>query len=377
MLRGAALLLLALLCGQAAASPIKLVKLKSAMLGDALGGMAVHDDSMHVPANFTEGKCWGNGFCFPRFNAAVKEKPVMVCPEGATLNSTLGKLTCLQQRVVKTQSCVRGMRSCPAGFEELEDDKLCLPKEVRSSMIGMLAVFKVKAQLPFTIVPTLKSALADAAANGVHGPNITLLANMSRPHITLPAFPDVSISVNKTAFNPLTVTKNPLLLVKAAGELSQAGQEVVHAMVGGVDPMDLLRRAFANLNVSEVMDVVPEINAWVSKCLDGVTNINNITAEVSSHFPDDCLLKCCKPGSVSETLISLPTPTCGNATALSPKLGLCVSAEAGFSPCPGKFRECQLPAGKRVCVARKNMWGMDSCEVAGMLAHALPKHQCP
>lgn len=42
-----------------------------------------------------------------------------------------------------------------------------MPPKVRGTLVGMLTVFKVRATLPFKIVPALKSAFAEAPTSPV------------------------------------------------------------------------------------------------------------------------------------------------------------------------------------------------------------------
>ncbi|WIA18010.1 hypothetical protein OEZ85_009497 [Tetradesmus obliquus] len=128
-----------------------------------LPGNATQKASAGVPANFSIGASSGNLFCFPRYYAKEIETPSLMCPDGYSANGTtaLAGIACIKQSYVQKQNCFRSMQ-CPANGQNMVADELCMPSEVRSALIGMLVVFKVKAMLPFTILPLLKTALVKA-----------------------------------------------------------------------------------------------------------------------------------------------------------------------------------------------------------------------
>uniref|UniRef100_A0A383V672 Chitin-binding type-2 domain-containing protein n=1 Tax=Tetradesmus obliquus TaxID=3088 RepID=A0A383V672_TETOB len=139
-----------------------LVKGLSNILNE-LPGNATQKASAGVPANFSIGASSGNLFCFPRYYAKEIETPSLMCPDGYSANGTtaLAGIACIKQSYVQKQNCFRSMQ-CPANGQNMVVDELCMPSEVRSALIGMLVVFKVKAMLPFTILPLLKTALVKA-----------------------------------------------------------------------------------------------------------------------------------------------------------------------------------------------------------------------
>lgn len=87
--------------------------------------------------------------------------------------------------------------------------------------------------------------------------------------------------------------------------------------------------------------------------------------------------RCCRPNAHKDTKLFMPSPVCSNGTTMNRMLGLCVGGEGGYSPCPDGYDRCMLPSGVPLCTAAKKVWGMDSCKMAGVLMHNLPRVQCP
>jgi hypothetical protein len=104
--------------------------------------------------------------------------------------------------------------------------------------------------------------------------------------------------------------------------------------------------------------------------------VSDIGEAINETFPR-CVSKCCRQENHKDTSLSLPTPVCSDGTIMNNLLGLCVGGDIGYAPCPGGFNRCTLPSGAPLCLAESKVLGMDSCKVAGALAHNLPKVQCP
>lgn len=119
-----------------------------------------------------------------------------------------------------------------------------------------------------------------------------------------------------------------------------------------------------------------QINEWVAAKLQGLGNVSDIGEAINETFPT-CMSKCCRPESHRDTALVMPSPRCPNGTVINNLLGLCVGGDMGYAPCPGGFRKCLLPNNVPLCLAQKQIWGLESCKLAGLLMHNLPKHQCP
>jgi hypothetical protein len=67
--------------------------------------------------------------------------------------------------------------------------------------------------------------------------------------------PEVSITVGGGNIS------SPASLVRQAASLTFAGSDVVGALMRGADPMDIFTKSLLNVNVNEIMNVLPQVSA--------------------------------------------------------------------------------------------------------------------
>jgi hypothetical protein len=130
-------------------------------------------------------------------------------------------------------------------------------------------VFKVKATLPFVIIPSLKKAVSKAVLAPVVLPKSLLLSMQfnftealgQRPgaaSVMLPHFSPHSDDANVTVMHPGDLVK------LAFEDLSQAGEGVMRALVNGSsNPLDIVTKGILNCNVSDIKAALPEVGGWV------------------------------------------------------------------------------------------------------------------
>lgn len=90
-----------------------------------------------------------------------------------------------------------------------------------------------------------------------------------------------------------------------------------------------------------------------------------------------CLNKCCKQDVSVDTRVSVATRSCPEGTRFNALLGTCAGEDSHYTGCPKTMTKCSLPTGQPVCLTHSTTFGLDSCRVAGVLAHNLPRQQCP
>lgn len=325
-------------------------------------------------------------------------------------------------------------------------------------------MFKLKATLPFALLPSLKKAISKAVLAPIVLPKALLHSMVNTTDITSDGVGGeaVSFSHNGTAAAGLAVPEtgsgvedmnstliHPADLFKFAfgANVSHADHGLFKALAvnGSSGPLEIVTKGILNCNVSDIMSSVPEVsytvwrgggrgdqkwrqnmlhplvhpwsavdcrmshhrlpdtpfrsyylssppaspsvfvspspttvqlNKWIAAKLHGSGNVSHIGSAINATFPL-CASRCCRQENHKDTALVLPTAVCSNGTAMNNLLGLCVGGEMGYSPCPGNFTRCPLPSGVPLCLAETTVWGMDSCKVAGILMHNLPKQQCP
>lgn len=64
----------------------------------------------------------GNAFCFPRYRAAVVEKPMFACADSYTLNHTKLGFACVKRSFSKMNNCFKTME-CPdaGGYTQMNE----------------------------------------------------------------------------------------------------------------------------------------------------------------------------------------------------------------------------------------------------------------
>lgn len=134
----------------------------------------------------------------------------------------------------------------------------------------MLAVFKVKATLPFMLLPSLKKALAKAALAPIVLPKSLLLSmafnatglmsSGSRgPWASGPSVMVPELDLGNDDYN-ITVTHPADLMKLAFEDLSQAGEGVMRALVNGSsNPLEIVTKGILNCNVTDIVARVPEV----------------------------------------------------------------------------------------------------------------------
>lgn len=103
----------------------------------------------------------------------------------------------------------------------------------------MLVVFKVHATLPFTVLPGLVTSLQKAAA-------FNLTSHISQGMERL----------------------QPDNIARAVATMSAAGQDVMRVLTANGDPMDLAVNAMSNLNMTELLRILPTVRG-TQACLQG------------------------------------------------------------------------------------------------------------
>ncbi|KAF8062030.1 hypothetical protein HT031_004290 [Scenedesmus sp. PABB004] len=313
----------------------------------------------------------GTELCYPKWNSPDVSLPMKACPEGFSANGTA---LCVKSTQSTATTCVRAT-ACPAGMASVEHEKLCLAPEARSCLVGVLVAAKVNARLPLMILPALKQGLAAAAEAkaalkrvNLSLPAFTPAANISLPEVTLTLGPKQHpLDTNLSAALDTSGWVDPLL---------SATQEFNLAVTGSDDVMAVLSKAMALVNVTELMNIMPALDAWVSKHVENVTNVNEITAQVSAGFPT-CLHKCCRDEARAGTTLALPSAACPAGKTLHAVLKVCVSDATGYEACPAGSTRCTLPPGLPACVGgNATLHGLDACKTAALLQAKLPKRQC-
>jgi hypothetical protein len=122
-------------------------------------------------------------------------------------------------------------------------------------MAAMLAVFKVRATLPFLILPTLKGALVKATKFPIALPAAALgIKALVMPGLNLPSNTSI-VNLMEQELDML----NPLNAVKAITALAAAGSEVAESLMNGEPPMELVMKSLLNLNITESMAAEPQV----------------------------------------------------------------------------------------------------------------------
>lgn len=146
-----------------------------------------------------------------------------------------------------------------------------LPKEVRSAIVGMLVVFKIEATLPFTILPGLVTSLQKAAAF-----NLTSAIAQGMQHL------------------------QPDNIAKAVATMSAAGQDVMRVLTTNGDPIDLVINAMSNLNMTELLRVLPTVRPGA--CMHAMQPSLSVTASVGASVLTTPLLPAAVAASTDQCL---------------------------------------------------------------------------
>lgn len=144
---------------------------------------------------------------------------------------------------------------------------LSLPPDV---CVRPCAVFKVKATLPFVLIPSLKKALTKAVLAPIILPK-SLLLSMAFNHTELlgaaysKSNSSAAVMVPSAAYSDdanITVTHPGDLAKLAFEDLSQAGEGVMRALVNGsINPLEVVTKGILNCNVTDIKRAVPEVGA--------------------------------------------------------------------------------------------------------------------
>jgi hypothetical protein len=130
-------------------------------------------------------------------------------------------------------------------------------------------VFKVKATLPFMIIPSLKRALGKAVLAPIILPKSLMLsmAFNNTEAATAAGYSSASAvlmpetNLASSDYN-VTITHPADLLKLAFEDLSQAGEGVMRALVNGSsNPLEIVTKGILNCNVTDIMKSVPEVGA--------------------------------------------------------------------------------------------------------------------
>lgn len=132
-------------------------------------------------------------------------------------------------------------------------------------------MFKVKATLPFVLIPSLKKALTKAVLAPIILPK-SLLLTMAFNHTELlgAAYSSkfnssAAVMVPSAAYSDdanVTVTHPGDLAKFAFEDLSQAGEGVMRALVNGsINPLEMVTKGILNCNVTDIKRAVPEVGA--------------------------------------------------------------------------------------------------------------------
>lgn len=131
-------------------------------------------------------------------------------------------------------------------------------------------MFKVKATLPFVLIPSLKKALTKAVLAPIILPK-SLLLSMAFNHTELlgAAYSkfnsSAAVMVPSAAYSDdanITVTHPGDLAKLAFEDLSQAGEGVMRALVNGsINPLEVVTKGILNCNVTDIKRAVPEVGA--------------------------------------------------------------------------------------------------------------------
>jgi len=152
------------------------------------------------------------------------------------------------------------------------------------------SVFKVKATLPFMILPTLKAALTKAVLAPIILPKSLLLsmafnstAGLNGTSGAVVMVPELDLGSDD--YN-VTVTHPADLLKLAFEDLSQAGDGVMKALVNGSsNPLEIVTKGILNCNVTDIMGAVPEVGAVDIKALPASWPLVEHSCVWTGHVP--------------------------------------------------------------------------------------------
>jgi hypothetical protein len=132
-------------------------------------------------------------------------------------------------------------------------------------------VFKVKATLPFMIIPSLKRALAKAALAPIILPKSLLLSMAFNSTEAQGLHKGAAVMVPELDLGSedynITVTHPGDLMKLAFDDLAQAGDGLVKALVNGSsNPLEIVTKGILNCNVTDITTAMPEVRGVAGGC---------------------------------------------------------------------------------------------------------------
>jgi hypothetical protein len=233
--------------------------------------------------------------------------------------------------------------------------------KIQEVLTGVLVAFKVKAALPFTVVPALATAVKAAA---VVKPVIAANVVKSLVNAKIGA-----LAASKKAVDDAADTIKALV-ASATG---------VNITVVKSHPLEDFAKGLLTVNTTDIVPVLPQLQAFVDAALQGIANR---TAEIkaATRVLPLCMNTCCKRLSMTNVELKLPAMVCPKGLKLDSLALVCSGKGSSYKACPTGMTKCPSMVGKRpVCVAATNVWGMNSCAVmtAMDVVGKLDKVACP